>query len=107
MRDKTHVAHQFVPDLEQEAIIEDLVIVTIIVITLLLGPLQDLHEVDLLEPLVLHLMLIIHHLVNGRSILVFGIHMLGQFLSVLMYPLPELLRLLPRCPREYSPLFLQ
>ena len=62
-------------------------------IILLLGPLRDLNEVDLLEPLVLYLKLIIHHQVNGHSILVFGIHLLGQFLFVLMFPLPELLLL--------------
>ena len=80
---------------EQDVVIEHPITVTIIVITILQGPLRDLKEVGQLEQLVLFLKLSVRHQVNGTFILVFGTRMLETFLPERMFLLPGFPLLLP------------
>ena len=94
MTNRKDAQHQVSPDPEQDVVIEHPITVTIIVITILRGPLRDLKEVGQLERLVLlSLKLSVLHQVNGTFILV--TRMLETFLPERMFLLPEFLLLLP------------
>ena len=96
MTNRKDAQHQVAPDPEQDVVIEHPITVTIIVITILRGPLRDLKGVGQLERLVLlSLKLSVLHQVNGTFILVFGTRMLETFLPERMFLLPEFLLLLP------------
>lgn len=96
MANTKDVQDQVAPDLEQDGVIDHPITVTIIVITILRGPLRDLKEVGQLERLVLlSLKLSVLHQVNGIFILVFGTRMAETFLLERMFLLPEFLLLLP------------
>jgi hypothetical protein len=95
MTNRKDVQHQVAPDPEQDVVMEHPITVTIIVITILQGPLRDLKEVGQLEQLVLFLKLSVRHQVNGTFILVFGTRMLETFLPERMFLLPEFPLLLP------------